>query len=386
MPAPGEIANISLNTIADVNPCPQRPCVWSGGEGQAGVFDWCGGGFVPRVRGGFATQWGGGHHAYYGNEVYGFPLDTRLWECMNAPYPANDATPINDWGEHVGPTNPGDPVEPAAAHTYRQVLGLPPELGGGPQGSTIQMHLSAIGRASIGRSGAHLFSHADRRWRRWGDTQPPREAGSLAYMPFALDRSRRCVWGMGSVGLSSHGARVVRFDLESNKWTVHSTPLSALPFPYFSGAGYTGLEYCPALDVLVAVEVYKGRPPASGTNPIVCTLSCSNHGEGWRPRETRGFNRQLSTAYSINWADFLGALVIYCAQAQNVVHYLKPPSRVDGTWNFSAETFSGAAPAWEAPKMAACYNRMQPVDDLGCLLWYHGVRSPVQLWRPRMAL
>ena len=82
-----EWRSISHNTIAELDPCPDRECAWSGSEGQLGVTDaWTGGAFASREgKLGALVYAGGGHNAYYGNEIYVFDLQTLHWERRSNP-------------------------------------------------------------------------------------------------------------------------------------------------------------------------------------------------------------------------------------------------------------------------------------------------------------
>jgi len=55
---------ISLNTLADVDPCPDRDCGYSAIEGQSAVLnDWTGGAFASEEGAlGSLLVWGGGHN------------------------------------------------------------------------------------------------------------------------------------------------------------------------------------------------------------------------------------------------------------------------------------------------------------------------------------
>jgi hypothetical protein len=389
VPPPGQIKTVSLNTISSfgVNPCASGNfgCFYSGAEGHEGMFDWVGGQYIEGVGlyGKLAAGPGGGHDAYYGNEVYEFDFETRLWTRLMDPYPANKDTPWNDWGEHVGPVNPGDPVQIAAPHSYRQVLGISPSMGGGTHGSTAVMALTAIGRASVGARGAHILSHApgQRVWKRWGSAQP-RGAGWELATPFAIDTLRRRIWGMSQRQASLAGLLMVWFDIDTQTWGHNNNVPFQSPIPWFFGAGYTGMEYCPTLDCLVAVE--NEMSPATYASPLVYTLSCSNIADGWRNRGYTGWNpaRQLARYYNINWCSRFSRMAFYGGRHDNFCHYLTPPARVDGIWQWSTETFGGERPAWARPRLPGGFNRFPWIDSLRCHAWFHGVAGPVQLFRP----
>ena len=87
-PQQGSWAEVSLNTVSDMNPCPDDECAWSGIAGQRGVLDSWNGGALATTQGARGTllAWGGGGNSgYYGNEVYGYDIETRLWSRRTEP-------------------------------------------------------------------------------------------------------------------------------------------------------------------------------------------------------------------------------------------------------------------------------------------------------------
>ena len=111
---PGHWAAISLNTISDVDPCPANNCSYTAVQGQSAVIDvWNGGAFATRYgqRGGLVV-FGGGHGAYYGNEIYVFDLASRKWERVSEPV-------VNpSCNQSTGELQDGSPC---SAHTYDYV-------------------------------------------------------------------------------------------------------------------------------------------------------------------------------------------------------------------------------------------------------------------------
>jgi MYXO-CTERM domain-containing protein len=85
---PGEWTVVSMNTVRDMDPCPDRDCSYSAVEGLSGAInDWCGGAFASGFGAlGGLVIWGGGHNGYFGSEVYVFDLAERRWQRVSEPY------------------------------------------------------------------------------------------------------------------------------------------------------------------------------------------------------------------------------------------------------------------------------------------------------------
>lgn len=107
-----EIPNSKLQAI---NPCPTDNCAWSGPNVQfAGIMSaWSGGTFDTIDN--RLIVFGGGHQAYYGNDVYGFDLDTLQWEQIMAPSNYT-ATVVH---EQAGQYPDGHPI---SRHTYNSLV------------------------------------------------------------------------------------------------------------------------------------------------------------------------------------------------------------------------------------------------------------------------
>ena len=117
---PGTWAEVSLNTLADVNPArdpevnPNLPYSPPWLDNQPAVLEaWNGGAFAAGYGvSGALIVFGGGHAAYYGNEVYAFDLDSRRWQRLTNPYP-NPKFPVD---EGIWPDG-----TPSVPHTYDQI-------------------------------------------------------------------------------------------------------------------------------------------------------------------------------------------------------------------------------------------------------------------------
>jgi len=117
---PGTWAEVSLNTLADLNPArdpevnPNYPASPPWIDNQRAVLDaWNGGAFAAGYgQSGALIVFGGGHTDYYGNEVYAFDLASQRWERLTNPYP-NPVFPVKDgiWPDGT----------PSVPHTYDHV-------------------------------------------------------------------------------------------------------------------------------------------------------------------------------------------------------------------------------------------------------------------------
>ena len=114
------------DTLADVDPCPRRNCVYSAIMGQGGVLAYSGMAFTPELgKRGSLVLTGGGHGDYFGNEVYVFDLATNRWRRINNPSLALDGTNaetdprFNKVYAEYGDGTPG------SSHTYDHLRCVP---------------------------------------------------------------------------------------------------------------------------------------------------------------------------------------------------------------------------------------------------------------------
>ena len=205
---PGHWAAVSLNQIADVDPCPQGGCSYSANEGQPAVInDWNGGAFATRfgTRGGLVV-FGGGHMGYYGNEVYVFDLDSRLWQRVTDPV----ENPVCD--QTTGELQDGSPC---SAHTYDYVQYH--------AGTNSFVELGSSSNHEVGGGGSpkvHLLNFDTRRWRGGASTNYPNfrghEGASSAYDP-----NRDSFWL-----LAAHNVGLMKYDPNANGgaglWTPYA--------------------------------------------------------------------------------------------------------------------------------------------------------------------
>lgn len=218
LPAVGQVGAISLNTLSSQDPCPARNCSFSGGpslggpgEGVAAVIDdWNGGAFAPAYSqyGGLVVH-GGGHGAYYGNEVYVFNFTTRLWERINLPTPIFSTADTDgnglDYAEgELAAYNSGTgQAYPMSTHNYYHMQYLPPERGGGVKGSLVLLVHTSNHRVGGGFSGrSHRCDLATGVWTRFSTNRCTATSGSGHEGSTCYDSLRDQFWYVGQ-GMST---------------------------------------------------------------------------------------------------------------------------------------------------------------------------------------
>jgi hypothetical protein len=134
----GTIITINKNTPYDANPCPAEngggQCIWTGGAGFSTIFEqYSGGLYCPGDDS--LVMWSGGEH-YWGPGIK-FTFATGLWSVASdlpTDITGTDVSEDPDFDVQWGTF--GDGVPPAP-HTYDCLCYLPPDWGGGANGSLV---------------------------------------------------------------------------------------------------------------------------------------------------------------------------------------------------------------------------------------------------------
>ncbi len=112
---PGQWYEIPGSKLETLNPCPGDNCNYSGpNQGFFGIMDAWSGGAFDSVQNRLIV-WGGGHQSYYGNDMYGFDLDTESWSQIMPPSPYSATLAM----ESAGLYPDGRPV---SRHTYNSTV------------------------------------------------------------------------------------------------------------------------------------------------------------------------------------------------------------------------------------------------------------------------
>jgi hypothetical protein len=215
---PGHWAEVSLNTIEDVDPCPASDCSYSAVEGISGVIDdWNGGAFATGwgTLGGLVV-WGGGHNGYFGSEVYVFDLESQLWVRASEPYDNGAGSVAGDCSdEGVYPDGSACP-----AHTYDRVDYHP---------ATNRFVIISgtndpvCGGCDDGR--VHLFDLDDATWA-LGPAVP--NANALTGAMSAYDGTRDVFWFLGTYGVPPLKRLDPAGDGGAGAWSEHGSPAQPL--------------------------------------------------------------------------------------------------------------------------------------------------------------
>ncbi len=334
---------ISLNTLADVDPCPDRDCGYSAVEGQSAVLnDWTGGAFASAEgdHGGL-IYFGGGHNGYYGNEVYLFDIGTLSWTRASEPtvgQTPGDATTF-DLGQDTCLYYDGHPL---AFHTYDSVAYIP---------TTRRFFLSALGDAPSQPPGlvtgcsspvGMMYDFAGADWVAVGDAIPV----SAKYVPTAYDESRDAVWVWSQASPWS----LQQYDVASDTWTEHGGD-------YLSSIDAVG-AIDPGRDLFVVCEFRSGHEVLVKdlANPDAEALSVTTAGDT---------EIQQHGQVGFEWMPSLGQFVAW--HAGSAIYLLEPPSGdwSTGTWQWTRVDLTGTPPT---DPMNGPFSKFQVAPKLGIAL------------------
>ena len=381
-PEAGTRRNISRNFVADVNPCPGNDCGYSGTSGQKSVMlVWFGGAFAHDFSAlGALLVHGGGHKAYYGNEVYAFDLSTLHWQRLGEPWEPQSGA--KGWIGEQAPLGPSGireegeyaPGIPAASHTYDNVAYLPGALAGNRRGYFLRLTGTSNGWYGGGFTGrSHAFDLDTGRWQRFSENLTPRTDGGGDGNAVCFDPGRRRFWAIGR-----WQSRVTRYlDLPTRTWNAvrgtqgHST-----------GYNQSGC-YHPGLDLFVVL--FHPLNVSGPERARLWAMSCAEPERGWVQLGQDG-PRPAGPAPGLEWCPPLGCMVAYEGRRATRILRLYPPERAVFTlpWRWVEEEIGGDAPAGR-PDGPGHYSRFRWAPSAGCFIWADGVRQPVQAWRPRGA-
>jgi hypothetical protein len=368
LPAAGSVMAFSLNTPADVDPCPDRRCGYSLVLGQAGVFSaWCGGAFAPGLGAmGSLLHTGGGHGDYGGNEVYRFDFHTRLWTRLTEPHPYGGmphGVPDGQW-----PWDPewGDFLDdhsPVSSHN----LGCLAVVDG-------KLHYplkTAVGVPSRQCSRASVFDPQSAKWSRLGEGDGPKPGNGVNGACY-YDPVRNVIWAFaGNVGM---------LDLASGKWTNHAAGEVTWQW---------GTMFCHDPVSGYGVALLAGAP--ADTQPIagVLLFDPSNPARAIRCKVSGRLPAPSAPGFA--YSPLTDRFYIHNGNGSNDLHVLARPSDGDvatGTWTLTTERFSGPAGA----QHPLVYTKLHWVPALEALAYYGGIdrasgkaTGAVYLYRPRGA-
>lgn len=343
---------ISQNTIADLDPCPDSECSWSGSEGQIAVTDaWNGGAFASKEgKYGALVYAGGGHNAYYGNEVYVFDLQTLAWQRRNDP---TDGKTPGDPSTFYLDENcrfwDGSPVVP---HTYDSVV-YDPETN-----RFIMLTPSdAASHVPPGRSNgcdSTIPAYFDLMTNTWGSMKSA-GPGGLTDGPTAYDQKRKLFWGRTGY---RDPRLLVSYDPAKDKWeSYEDEPINTDSMGAID----------PIRDLFVTanfrynadIEVHDLSRPSKPVTYV----------------QTTGDKQiEQSAELGFEWAEKLGGFIAW-NNGQDI-YLLTPPK---GNWQKDPWTWKRATTSGANPGIVSngAYSKFQWVDSLGIALIAPRIDSPV---------
>ena len=347
-----EWRSISSNTIADLDPCPHRDCAWSGSEGQLGVTDaWTGGIFAEHVGDlGSLVYAGGGHNAYYGNEVYAFDLQKLHWARRNLP---TDGQTPGDASTFALDENcrfwDGSPVVP---HTYDSVVYDPDS-----NRLILLTPSDAASHVLPGRPNgcdSTIPAYFDFSTNLWGSMNSAGPAG-LTDGPTAYDAKRKLFWGRTGY---RDPRLFVAYNPSKDKWEQYEDePIN------IDAMGAID----PKRDLFVSAEFRYG--------PHIGVLDLSQPNKQVTYIKTIGDKDiENKAGLGFEWAEKLGGFIAW-NNGQNL-YLLTPP---DKDWRTDVWTWTRIDTTGEDPGMVSngAYSKFQWIDSLGIAVIAPGIRRPV---------
>jgi hypothetical protein len=205
-----DIRNMPVNSwlavpntkIRPLDPCPGHNCVYTGVEGVKGVHSYSGAAFdTKRNR---LIVWGGGHNAYYGNEMYVFDVDDMQWTRLTDP-----STNINVSGYGGDPYPDG---QPASRHTYNGLAYI--------AHADRFFALGGALAAQAGGCGGGLTWTFDFSQNKWFNMQPsgPQPAPECDDLAVYDPIGKKVWWGEGHIQGGTSRWGLYSYDFDTNTW------------------------------------------------------------------------------------------------------------------------------------------------------------------------
>jgi hypothetical protein len=426
VPQLGQIANVSLNKMNDVNLCPGNLCGIITGFGwdvtdptrqafgtatsqSLGVTGFGGlhtnGGMIyaPLVGTlGSLYSTGGGHNDRHIATVVRYDIATRLHSIAHEPpyqqyytktsvslpsaefykYYNADSTNGEMWADSTLTSTLQN--EPGAAHIYGYQVYLPPGVAGvGAKGAlvtTVRPDLSPVGSEQGKRS--HIFDFVTNTWQRFSvNTVPFVSTQTVLHTGSCYDPVRNCIWLA-----DSHGG-LAKLDLATKLWT------RVIPDQSLSFAGFFGsLLYIPGLDTVAwinktatgssSIKLINPDAPASVFSPPIGGIVMPPTSSDVAGQGTHGGG---------DWCPTLGArgaFVNHAGDGTNFCYTLTPPAGniYTGTWTWSENQLTPVTAADHPPfqfvsNQSFHCTRFRWVDPIKCFLWWATSGSNINAWR-----
>lgn len=318
--------------------------------------------------------WGGGHQAYYGNEVYCWDLATRTWSRLNDPVISNSIASDGS----IGGTD-----TPAPSHNYKTLGYITNAQGGGPYGSMIACYLPATGDDGNGRNvywwEFSLDSPSTGHWvGPWLSAQSEGiQTGTNTRMSAQFEDGY--IWWLGG-GYMTSLYRVNTVTKQVTSYSVSTNTSAAIIS-----------DIVPSQRIIVGVVLQ-----ATGTYRIylfnLAAIEAGQTGSNAVKYVNYPSGGPSSYVDGLCWVPDLERFAYFPSQsgAVGTVYWLVPSNPDDiwnSTWSWQTETFSsyGGAALYAITDGSAQnggWGRVKWISSLQCLLYSATRSSPMQVFRP----
>jgi hypothetical protein len=393
-PAPGQVADISLNTLSSVgvDPDPTHVQSYNGDTGIRGTSAWCSWCELPDygTLGAFGHMSNGGHFAYFGTGAYVFSLDTLMWERILDPAAVGDENwNALNYNRDTGTPGANFPNTAASSHTYQGHQPWYKEHGGGPQGSMCLLAQGSVGVGSGVSPGYGYFTvDADTGVSTRKNSIPPlqtprpQHGNGIGQTQTWYDTNRGYHWR-----LEDQSFEMVRMDPRDGSYTKFwmGTTGGGVGIVHKNSLAF----FCKSLDRLVLIKIDANIVDLN--NPAIFkiyTADPANITAGWTLNSSTGYLAQdIRSEMSCVWCDdpLMNCAALFWAQ-NTFITYLTAPAAAGGTWTFSRESFTGIrVPNQQtgagATEPHGTYNRMSWSKNR-CFIWWAYPTAPVQAITP----
>jgi hypothetical protein len=380
-PAAGTIAAISLNHITDagIDPETTNPpnqnfptqANWCGTLHVTAITNaWCGAAYARNLsKLGHIIAIGGGHLGYFGNEFYGFDLDTLKWSRLIDPY--NPVPFPSSIDQTEGEMATGIP---ASNHTQN----WPTWLASSPLDNTadkgIYFQAGSTSNHDVGGGGTgrshYCPLNTPRAWGRYSTNRATNNsAGAYSSACSVYDPLRERIWLIAGSQSFPNVTNLQYMDRGVRTWT-QASPTIEMPYT----DNYVAAMYVPKKDWIVVVNY-----PFGTTTPQIFTIDLSNLAGGIVSRSFSG-TPPAGGGAPFAWIPELGKFASMDPTAgTRTIIYLTPPASISGSWVFSSETLSGATPQTSVNQL---FTKMQWASRTKCLVLVTHVNDSVYALRP----
>ena len=333
------------------------------------VDDYSGGVYNPHWGAmGCMVFHGGGHAATDDNSVVILDFNDLTFKRLSTP--SMDAAGwaasplLEPYGEYAD-------GQPGACHTYDNLAILPPDAGGGPNGSLIRVQSQAIEyHRSVNSDWAHRFDMAigqerqhTGRWTRWvGSSMKPFNPGGCS----AYDPKRKRFWYLGGLGYSQPTAvRYLDVGTSTKAEAAVSTPAPS------SGADAPIMRYDADRDLLLlSVARNDGRASVWWARPW--------NREGWIDSRLELPKQTNASTVPFDLVTHTGRYAFLTRADPGAVFEVTIPNDPRDTWSMTRRPITGAP----IPQAWVVGKRWSYAPAMKAFVWYARSTGPVVAYRP----